>query len=347
MSKLHTRIMPVCIAILAFAWSPLAGAQDRKPGQNPLFTDVFTADPAPLVVRDTLYLYVGHDEAREHELFTMKDWLVFSTKDMKHWTPHGPIMKATDFKWATGDAWASQVAEDHGKFYFYAAVKHDKTHPGMAVGVAVSDSPLGPFTDARGSALISDDMTPHSKRPWSDIDPTIFTDVDGTHWLMWGNGDCYLARLKPNMIELDGEIRKILLPDYTEGPWLHKRGSLYYLTYASIDEKKGGAERIAYATATQVTGPWSYRGLITGTASNSYTIHPGIIEFNGQWYLFYHNATLAIGDQKGATGRRAVAVEYLHYNEDGTIRPIEQTTLGVSIPPREHETIVTGNGSKR
>jgi arabinoxylan arabinofuranohydrolase len=197
----------------------------------------------------------------------------------------------------------------------------------------VSNSPTGPFVDARGTALITDDMTPHSKHGWSDIDPTVFTDTDGTSWLMWGNGDCYLAKLKPNMIELDSPIQKIALPDYTEGPWLHKRGDLYYLTYASIDEKKQGAERIAYATAPKLTGPWTYRGLITGSAKNSYTIHPGIIEFKGQWYFFYHNAALTIGDQKGGLGRRAVAIEYLYYNADGTIRPIEQTELGVSVLP--------------
>jgi beta-xylosidase len=213
-------------------------------------------------------------------------------------------------------------------------VQHNKEHSGKAVGVAVSDNPLGPFVDARGSALITDEMTPNSRKPWSDIDPTVFLDDDGTGWLMWGNGDCYLAKLKANLIELDGAISKISLPNYTEGPWLHKHGNTYYLTYASIDEVKRGAERIAYATAPSVTGPWTFRGLITGSAKNSYTIHPAIAEFKGQSYLFYHNAALTIGEERGATGRRAVAVEYLYYNSDGTIQPIQQTDAGVSVPPK-------------
>ena len=206
------------VATFVIAASCTAGGQERRLGQNPLFTDAFTADPATLVYKDTLYLYTGHDEAKGNEMFTMKDWLVFSTTDMKHWTAHGPVMKVTDFKWAMKDAWASQAIEKNGKFYFYAAVRQNEKLPGMAIGVAVSDSPTGPFVDARGSALITDDMTPHSKDVWSDIDPTVFIDDDGTPWLVWGHDDCYLAKLKPNMIELDGAISKIPLPDYTEGP---------------------------------------------------------------------------------------------------------------------------------
>lgn len=330
--KSATLISLLLCSATAFMQPGLGLAAERRPGQNPLFTDVFTADPAPLVHQDTLYLYTGHDEAGDGELFRMNDWLVFSTKDMKHWTKHGPVMRATDFKWAAKDAWAAQVTEKNGKFYLYAPVNHDKTNPGFAIGVAVADSPLGPFRDARGTALVTNDMTGQGKTSDEDIDPTVFTDDDGTSWLAWGHYDLYLARLKPNMIELDGAIQKIQLPNYTEGPWLHKRGKLYYLSYASIDATEKGAERIAYATADKVTGPWTYRGLITGKAQNSYTIHPGIVDFKGQSYLFYHNAALAIGDQKGTTGRRAVAVDYLRYDKDGMILPVEQTGDGVSLP---------------
>ena len=122
------------VTLCAVAATVPATAQ-AKPGNaagtNPIIRDKFTADPAPLVVGDTLYLYTGHDEAQGNEMFTMREWLVYSTKDMKTWTEHGPIMKATDFKWAKGDAWASQAIEKNGKFYFYAAVAHDDSHPGM------------------------------------------------------------------------------------------------------------------------------------------------------------------------------------------------------------------------
>jgi hypothetical protein len=325
-----------------FVAQPSAG--QPKPGENPIARDLFTADPAPMVYKDTVYLYTGHDEAKGSEMFTMKDWLCFSSKDMRTWTAHGPIMKVSDFHWAERDAWASQAVERDGKFYFYAAVRHGQPHPGMAIGVAVSESPTGPFVDARGSALITDDMTP-SPNPWDDIDPTVFIDDDGTAWLCWGNPNCYLVRLKANMIELDGPIEKIRVPNYTEGPWLHKRGSLYYLTYAAFAHQ-GMWEKICYATAPRMTGPWTYRGILTEQAKNSYTIHPGIAEFKGQWYFFYHNAALTLTNgEKGGLGRRAVCVEHLQYNEDGTMRFIEQTTEGVSVPPKENAASAMGRGN--
>ena len=302
-------------------------------GSNPIIRDRFTADPAPLVVGDTLYLYVGHDEAQRDEMFNLREWLVYSTKDMRTWTSHAPIMKVKDFKWAKADAWASQTIEKNGKFYFYAAVEHDATHPGKAIAVAVSDKPTGPFIDARGSALVTNQMTPKGTHSWEDIDPTVFTDDDGTTWLAWGNRQCYIAKLKPNMTELDGPIQEITPPHFEEGPWLHKRGNLYYLTYASLDRSTQRDEHVSYSTAPTITGPWTYRGLLTGSGKFSFTIHPGIVQFKDNWYLFLHNATLSIGDLNGAIGRRAVTVEHLQYNADGTMKPVVQTSAGVTLPP--------------
>ena len=321
----------LALTALAFA-HPATGqtAPRGAPGANPIVRDKFTADPAPLVVGDRLYLYVGHDEAQRDEMFNMREWLVYSTTDMRHWTDHGPIMKVADFKWAMKDAWASQVIQKNGKFWFYAAVEHDKSHPGKAIAVAVSDTPTGPFVDAKGSALITNEMTPRGTHSWEDIDPTVFTDEDGTTWIAWGNRQCYIARLKPNMIEIDGPITEITPPHFEEGPWLHKRGALYYLTYASLDRSTHRDERISYATAPSIRGPWTYRGELTGSGKYSFTIHPGIAQFKGNWYLFLHNAALAIGDLSGAIGRRAVTVEHLEYNEDGTLKPVTQTEAGVS-----------------
>lgn len=316
------------------AVSPVsASTSTPRPGSNPLIRHKFTADPAPLVVGDRLYLYTGHDEARAGEMFNMREWLVFSTTDMRHWTDHGAIMRASDFKWAKGDAWASQVIRKNGKFWFYAAVEHDDTNPGKAIAVAVSERPTGPFVDAKGSALITNEMTPKGTHSWEDIDPTVFTDDDGTSWIAWGNRQAYVARLKPNMIELDGPITEITPPHFEEGPWLHKRGRLYYLTYASLDRSRHKDERVSYATAPSVRGPWTYRGELTGSGRNSFTIHPGIAEFKGRWYLFLHNAALKIGDVEGALGRRAVTAEHLQYNADGTMRPVEQTDAGVAASP--------------
>jgi hypothetical protein len=317
-------------AVAVGAQPPSPGGAPAARGANPIIRDKFTADPAPLVVGDQLYLYVGHDQAQGDEMFTMREWLVYSTRDMRHWTDHGAIMNVADFKWASKDAWASQVIRKDGKFWLYAAVEHGPTHPGKAIAVAVSDTPTGPFVDAKGSALITNDMTPKGTHSWEDIDPTLFTDGDGTTWIAWGNRQCYIARLKPNMIEIDGPITEITPPHFEEGPWLHRRGALYYLTYASLDRSTQRDEHISYATAPAITGPWTYRGELTGSGQSSFTIHPGIAEFKGDWYLFLHNAALSIGALDGAIGRRSVTVEHLHYRDDGMMEPVVQTKAGVS-----------------
>lgn len=295
---------------------------------NPLIKDKFTADPAPMVHNGRLYLYVGHDEYYEGQdgasggrEFNITEWLCYSTKDMKTWVDHGSVLKPTDFKWAVGEAWASQVVEKNGKFYYFTTVQAGEPFPGKAVGVAVSDSPTGPFVDAIGKPLVHDKMTDNGARGWwNDIDPTVLIEGDEA-WLCWGNGTCFMAKLKPNLTELDGDIKVVDLPRFVEGPWLHKRGDLYYLTYASMGR---GRETIAYATSKSMDGPWEYKGVLTGEADNSFTIHPGIVEYKDKWYLFYHNAVLTIDGIKGAIGRRSVCVEELHYNPDGTMKYVEQ-----------------------
>lgn len=302
---------------------------------NPLIKDKFTADPAPMVYNGKLYLYVGHDEYYEGQdtasggkEFNITEWLCYSTDDLQTWTDHGSILKPTDFKWAIGEAWASQVIEKDGKFYYYTTVQAGEPYNSKAIGVAVSDSPTGPFVDIIGKPLITDDMTSNGSRGWwNDIDPTVFIDEDGAPWMSWGNGTCFLVKLKPNMIELDGEIRVIDVPKYVEGPWLHKRDDIYYLTYASMGK---GRESISYATARSMEEPWTSHGELMGMAENSFTIHPGIIEFKDKWYLFYHNAVLTIDGRAGAIGRRSVCVEELHYNSDGTMTFVEQTKKGIA-----------------
>ncbi|SMO39809.1 Glycosyl hydrolases family 43 [Gracilimonas mengyeensis] len=310
-------------------------AQEHVPGENPIIRDVFTADPAPLVYQDTVFLYVGHDIATGDEMFNIDEWLVYSSTDMKNWEAHGPAMQALDFDWSEGNAWASQVIEKNGKFWFYTTTI-DKNTEGDAIGVAVSDKPTGPFKDAIGKPLVVDSMTPTPEDPydWDDIDPTAFTDDNGTTWIAWGNLHLYLAKMKPNMTEIDGEIQELYLPNFTEGPWIHKREDMYYLSYACFAHQNMW-EKICYATAPEITGPWTYRGIITDRTEHSYTIHPAIIEFGDQWYFFYHTGQLTIGDESGAIGRRAVSIEYLYYNEDGTIKPIEKTMEALSIPPNK------------
>ncbi|MEN6306986.1 MAG: beta-L-arabinofuranosidase domain-containing protein [Anaerohalosphaeraceae bacterium] len=316
-----------CVQLFAFiAMTAVAGPYV---GGNPVFHDVFTADPAALVVGDTVYVYVGHDNATEGQFFTMPEWLCYSSKDMKTWTAQGPIMRPEDFKYARANvAWAAHMIEKDGRFYFYTTLRRNNNNE-HCIGVAVGDSPTGPFKDARGTPLITDEMTTDSSRPNADIDPTVFLDDDGTAWMMWGNGDFYLVKLKSNMIELDGPIQKVPHKNVAEGPWLFKRGNLYYNVYAA-DVPGNPPEKIAYATAEKITSPWTYRGLVTGSPKAGFTIHPSVIEFKGQWYFFYHDGSTSLNGIPGGDCRRSVCLEYLYFNDDGTIKSVTQTQEGVS-----------------
>ena len=267
-----------------------------------------------------MYIYAGHDECPAPDnYYRMNEWLAFSSSDMETWTEHAVPLRTSDFEWAKGDAWASQVIERNGKFYWYVTVEHKKG--GKSIGVAVADSPIGPFKDARGSALITNDMTQETKISWDDIDPTVFIDTDGQAYLIWGNTQCYMMKLKENMIEGDGPIIPVNLPRYTEAPWIHKHKNLYYLSYASEFP-----EKIAYATSKNIEGPWEYRGILNELSGNSNTNHQAIVEFKGKWYFIYHNGG---ADVNGGSFRRSVCIDYLYYNRDGSIKRIQMTSEGV------------------
>lgn len=288
---------------------------------NPIINHAYTADAAALVVGDSVYLYTGHDEAAPKEnRYVMHEWLCFSTADMVHWKAHPSPLNVKAFSWAKGDAWASQVMEKNGKYYWFVAVEH-ATIKGKAIGVAVSDKPTGPFVDALGKALVTNDMTTETKISWDDIDPTVFTDKDGSTYILWGNTTLKQAKLKENMIELDGTYKLIDLPKFTEAPWVHYRKGWYYLSYAYEFP-----EKIAYAMSRSIHGPWEYKGILNEIAGNSNTNHQAIIEFKGNWYFIYHNGALT---PDAGSFHRSVCIDRLYYNEDGTMKRVIMTSEGV------------------
>ena len=313
---------------------------------NPIVQTVYTADPAPLVHNGRVYLYTGHDEDNS-TYFTMKEWRVYSSADMVNWTDHGSPMNLGTFSWASANAWAGQVVARNGKFYWYVPVTNRATGR-MAIGVGVSSSPTGPFSDALGHPLAEN----------GEIDPTVFIDDDGQAYLYWGNPNLWYAKLNPDMISYTGAVTQIPLTAagfgtrtgnssrptlYEEGPWVLKRNGLYYNVFAA----QCCSEFIGYSTAPGPTGPWTYRGTIMPTQGGSFTNHPGVIDFNGSSYFFYHNGALPGGG--GYT--RSVAVEKFSYNADGTIPRITMTTTGApsarSLDPyvrQEAETIAWSVG---
>ena len=201
--------------------------------QNPFVQTWFTSDPAPMVHDGTMYVYTGHDEDNA-DFFWMQEWRVYSTKDMVNWQDHGSPLALETFRWADDRAWAGQTIERNGKFYWYICA-HSKISKGMAIGVAVGDSPTGPFRDPLGKPLFENGS-------WDHIDPTVMIDDDGQAWLMWGNPQCYYLKLNEDMISYSGELGKLDMTEeafggpimskrekgkqykdsYVEGPWIMK-----------------------------------------------------------------------------------------------------------------------------
>lgn len=317
--------------------------------QNPIVQTNFTPDPAPIVYNDRVYIYTGHDEDGATGRFVMNDWRVYSSADMVNWTDHGSPLSYKTFSWAKGDAWAGHCIHRNGKFYWYVPVA-DKNSNVHAIGVAVSDTPTGPFEDALGKPLIGKTI--------GEIDPAAFIDEDGQAYLYWGNPDLWYVKLNEDMISYKEEPIKVNLTkegfganhpsrftSYEEGPWLYKRNTLYYMVYPA----GGVPENISYSTSYTPIGPWTYRGAIMPVQGNSFTIHPGIIDFKGNYYFFYHN-----GDLPGGGGfMRSTCVEQFNFNPDGTIPQINMTKEGVrpvdNLNPYyqiEAETIAWSEGIK-
>ncbi len=301
--------------------------------QNPFVQTWFTSDPAPMVHNNRMYVYTGHDEDNA-DFFWMQEWRIYSTDDMVNWQDHGSPLALESFSWADDRAWASQCVERDGKFYWYICA-HSKLSNGMAIGVAVSDTPTGPFKDAIGKPLFENGS-------WDHIDPTVLIDEDGQAWLMWGNPQCYYLKLNRDMISYSGELGRLDMTEeafggpmmsqrekgkkykdsYVEGPWLTKRNGTYQLLYAA----GGVPEHISYSTASSPTGPWKYAGEIMPLSNtNSFTNHCGVADYKGHSYFFYHTGKLPNGGGFG----RSVAVEEFKYNADGSFPTILPTEEGV------------------
>lgn len=288
---------------------------------NPVVQTVFTADPAPMVYNGTLYLYTSHDEDSASSTFVMKDWRCYSTTDMVNWVDHGVVLNTQQVTWSKGgSAYAGQCIARNGKFYWYFPTT-STSNGQFCIGVAVSNSPTGPFTDIGHPLVPANLTTAPSQHSWEDIDPTVFIDDDGQAYLYWGNNMCYLVKLNSDMISYSGTPTSIPLtsaafgPDYEEAPWLWKHNGLYYLAYASSIP-----ESIHYAMSSSPTGPWTYKGCIMAVQSKSSGNHPGIADFNGKSYFFGFNEGLP----NSGTYKRSVCVKPFTYNSDGTIPKLQE-----------------------
>lgn len=279
-------------------------------GQMPIIQTKYTADPAPMVYNDTVFLYTTHDEDDATGYgFKMKDWLLYTSTDMVNWTEHGAVASLRDFKWYEGDngAWAEEVIERNGKFYMYCPIH------GHGIGVLVADSPYGPFTDPIGKPLV------WQREHWYDIDPTVWIDDDGQAYMYWGNPNLYYVKLNEDMTSYSGEIVKCETPEfYQEGPWFYKRKGHYYMAFASTCCPEG----IGYAMSDKPTGPWKTVGHIMPRTERTRGNHPGIIDYKGHSYVFGLNYDLLRLETPDHHERRSVSASEMTYRADGTIEEI-------------------------
>jgi hypothetical protein len=286
--------------------------------QNPLIVDQYSADPTARVFEGIMYVYPSHDIPAgpgrgRANWFVMEDYHVFSSENLTDWTDHGVILTQTGVPWLgreSFDMWAPDCVYRNGKYYFYFPT-------GGRIGVAIADRPYGPFKP--------------EQQPIDGprgIDPCVFIEKDGTAYLYYSMNAIFVARLKDNMVELDSPVQKIAnLPakGLVEGPFVFERNGLYYLTYP---HEVDGAERLEYATGSSPMGPFEPKGVIMDkSASGCWTNHHSIVDYKGQWYLFYHDKDLSPDFDKN----RSIKADYLSFNEDGAIQKVIPTHRGVGI----------------
>jgi beta-xylosidase len=316
--------------------------------KEPLITHIYTADPSAHVFEGKLYIYPSHDldndtpPSQEGDQYDMQDYHVFSMDDMH--SPiidHGQVLHVDDVPWAQKQMWAPDAAFKNDTYYFYFPAKDADGI--FRIGVATSDSPAGPFTPQA-------EPIPGS----FSIDPCVFVDDDGQAYLyfggLWGGQlerwqtGTYdpagsepqgaepalgprVARMADDMLHFDGPVEEVLIVDqdgqpirardnerrFFEAAWMHKHNGTYYLSYST-----GDTHYIVYATSDSPTGPFVYQGRILNPVIG-WTTHHSIVEFEGKWYLFYHDSSLS----GGVDHKRSVKVAEIVYNADGSIPTID------------------------
>lgn len=309
----------IALSALALGLAPALDAQ------NPIIRDQFTADPTARVFEGKVYLYPSHDIISpvepERKWFSMADYHVFSSEDLVNWTDHGMILSQENVPWGNPEGysmWAPDCVYKNGKYYFYFP-NAPKEGRGFAIGVAVADKPYGPFT-------------PEQKpiEGVGGIDPCVLVASDGSAYLYWSGMGLRGAKLADNMLELDGESVRLdenLPAGFKEGPFIFERNGKFYLTYPWVQDR---TETLAYAMSDNPLGPYEFKGIIMAQSPSAcWTNHHSLVEYKGEWYLFYHHNDYSPQFDKN----RSVRIDRVIFNEDGTIQPVTPTLRGVGVSP--------------
>ncbi|HNX55817.1 MAG TPA: family 43 glycosylhydrolase [Prolixibacteraceae bacterium] len=299
-------------------------------GQNPFIRDQFTADPTARVFNGKVYVFPSHDivappnKNLRKDWFCMADYHVFSSENLTDWTDHGMIVSQNKVAWVDSTSysmWAPDCIARNGKYYFYFPANKNvpdaNGRKGFGIGVALADKPEGPYAPL-----------PEPIKGVNGIDPNVFIDKDGQAYLYWSMGNIMVAKLKDNMTELASEpqiIANLPTKGLKEGPFLFERDGKYYLTIPHVENK---IERLEYAMGDTPMGPFKMTGVIMDESPlNCWTNHQSIVQYNSQWYLFYHQDAYSPKFDKN----RAVCIDSLFFNIDGTIRKVKPTNRGVGI----------------
>ena len=318
--------------------------------KDPIVTHVFTADPSAHVFNGKLYIYPSHDRETNipnndnGDQYDMNDYHVFSMDTVGGpVTDHGVALKQEDIPWVSKQLWAPDAASKNGKYYLYFPAR-DKEGI-FRVGVAVADTPEGPFTPE-----------PEPIHGSFSIDPASFVDDDGSAYLyfggIWGGQlQCWktgefvrsdydtmeaqsgpalcakVARLSDDMKSFASDVTDVAILDeqgkqlqaedherrFFEAAWMHKYNGKYYFSYST-----GDTHFLCYAVGDSPLGPFTYGGRILEPVIG-WTTHHSIAEFKGKWYLFYHDSSLS----KGVNHLRCVKIREIVYDEQGKIKLAE------------------------
>ncbi len=299
--------------------------EEKLTAGNPLITSIFTADPSAHAWDDTkIYIYASHDMDPARGCDLMDRYHVFSSEDMVHWVDEGEILRASQVSWGRpegGFMWAPDCAYKDGVYYFYYPHPSGEWQTTWKIGVATSTKPASDFTDQGYIEGLGGDAM---------IDPCVFIDDNGRAYMYYGGGSkCQGGEMNEDMMSMKTQmIDMVGLEDFHEATWVFKRNDIYYLTYS---DNRQGANQMRYATSNNPLGPWTYQGIFLKPTGCD-TSHGSVVEFKGQWYLFYHNQKIS-----GQGTLRSVCADILNFNEDGTIQMVEQTAEGlkaVSEPPK-------------
>jgi len=289
---------------------------------------MYSADPSARVFGDRVFLFPSHDilatEGKGRAgWFCMEDYHVFSSSNLTDWTDHGIVVTQNKIPWVRPDSysmWAPDCIERNGKYFFYFPTSPKDTTVngrGFTVGVAIADEPEGPYIPEQNPI-----------KGVRGIDPNVFIDKDGQAYLYWAQGNIYAAKLKDNMVELASDpktLGELPTKGLKEGPYLFERNGIYYLTYPHVENK---IERLEYATGTNPLGPFKFTGVIMDESpTGCWTNHQSIVQFKGQWYLFYHDRDYSPNFDKA----RSVRADSLFFNNDGTIKKVVRTFRGIGI----------------